>query len=132
MMMIPKWADQQTVQTVTNPLALNTFAKIMITKHLMKNATLIRITVRRWKLKELLTLKIPFKNSSYILHLSLPEDYIKHKQELISDEGPFLQTFGWDSPEGSLYWGLIGFQKTKERKKYQQDIKEIMETKSTN
>ena len=87
--MIPKWADQQTVQTVTNPLALNTFAKIMITKHLMKNATLIRITVRRWKLKEFLTLKIPFKNSSYILHLSLPEDYIKHKQELISDEGPF-------------------------------------------
>ena len=57
MMMIPKWADQQTVQTVTNPLALNTFAKIMINKKLMTNATSIRVTVRRWKLREFLTLK---------------------------------------------------------------------------
>ena len=70
--MIPKWADQQTVQTVTNPLALNTFAKIMITKNLMKNATLIRVTVRRWKLKEFLdalaSLKPMLVPDNHIIH----------------------------------------------------------------
>ena len=78
-----------------------------------------------------------FKRECVKTHFSLPEDYIKHKEKLLSDEGPFLQKNGCDSPGGSLlrtslYWALIGFQKTREHEKYQQDIKEIMKTKSTN
>ena len=52
MVMIPKWANPQTVQTVTSPLAFYINAKIMITKQTLTQLTQLRVTARNQEMKE--------------------------------------------------------------------------------
>ena len=52
MVMIPKWANPQTVQTVTSPLAFYINAKIMKTKQTLTQLTQLRVTARSQELKE--------------------------------------------------------------------------------